>query len=56
MPSSLDRNSLRLNRILEYQKYQNDIKKRKQELAKQLDKEESDLLNQVDKAIAESKD
>jgi hypothetical protein len=48
-------NDNRQKNILEYQKYQNDIKKRKQDLAKQLDKEETDLLNQVDKAIAESK-
>jgi hypothetical protein len=48
-------NDNRQKNILEYQKYQNDIKKRKQDLIKQLDKEEADLLGQVEKEINEKK-
>jgi len=48
-------NDNRQKNILEYQKYQNDIKKRKQDLIKQLEKEEADLLAQVEKEINENK-
>ena len=44
-------NDNRQKNILEYQKYQEEIKKRKADLVKQLDQEEQYLLGNVDKEI-----